>query len=350
MVKAAVPAKKEAVKKEAVKDEAYVQAKKAVTVKPAAPAPKAPEGRTVTGQVLDPQDRPVPGVSVYLNPNSPDLGEPPHRFDSGTTDREGVFILRGLPRRELRIVLNRPGYAMETKTLAADQDVAQFVYELAREPGDRLPKPPPDVPVPTSLKERLTFVNLDPRGTEFVVDGPGGGGNDLSRLPRGTQLRGDTYFRVGEKLIHLRGQHAPGAPEAVKAVAVGARANRVHFLHAVQFGDPPGTEVGAYVVHYSDGTSQRIPLVYGRDLANWFVFPRARPEKPTDARVAWTGTNDSTDLNPGLTIRLFAMTWTNPHPDREIATIDVRSKVTASDLFLVASTLERDEPIRLREP
>jgi hypothetical protein len=89
--------------------------------------------------------------------------------------------------------------------------------------------------------------------------------------------------------------------------------------------------------------------VYGRDVANWFLFLRARPETPTDARVAWTGTNDSTDLNPGLTVRLFAMTWTNPHPDREIAAIDVTSKVTASDLFLVAVTLERDEPIRHRE-
>jgi RNA polymerase sigma factor (sigma-70 family) len=350
VAKAVAPAKKEVVKKEVVKDSAYVQTKKPLPAKPAAPAAKAPEVRTVTGQVLDPQDRPVPGVSVYVNPSSNAPGEPPNRFDSGSTDRQGVFIIQGLPRRELSIVLNRSGYAMETKTLAADQDVAQFVYESTRDPRVALrPKAATDDPVPPDLKARLTFVNLDSRGNEFVVDGPGGGGNDLARLPRGVHLRNDTFFRVGEKIIHLPGQHAPGPPDAVNAIPVGARANKVHIMHAVQFGDPAGTEVGAYVVHYVDGTSERIPIVYGRDVANWFLFPRARPETPTDARVAWTGTNDSTDLNPGLTVRLFAMTWTNPHPDREIAAIDVTSKVTASDLFLVAVTLERDEPIRHRE-
>ncbi len=44
-----------------------------------------------------------------------------------------------------------------------------------------------------------------------------------------------------------------------------------------------------------------------------------------------------------MTVRLFAFTWTNPHPDREIATIDVVSSNSACDPYLIAVTLEREK-------
>ena len=100
--------------------------------------------------------------------------------------------------------------------------------------------------------------------------------------------------------------------------------------------------VGAYVVHYNDGSTERIPIVYGRDLVNWWFWGRGFQEVPTDARVAWTGPNDISETNQGLQVRLFAMTWTNPHPEKEITTLDVVSAGTLCDPFLVAATLERD--------
>ena len=42
-------------------------------------------------------------------------------------------------------------------------------------------------------------------------------------------------------------------------------------------------------------------------------------------------------------IQLFAFTWTNPHPDREIATMEVVSSVSACDPYLVAVTVEREK-------
>jgi len=99
--------------------------------------------------------------------------------------------------------------------------------------------------------------------------------------------------------------------------------------------------IGAYIIRYADETTERIPIIYGRTLVNWFDFP-GRKEEPAEARVAWTGSNDSIDLNPGFKIRLLATSWTNPHPEKEIATLDVLSAGTACDPFLVAVTLERD--------
>ena len=201
-----------------------------------------------------------------------------------------------------------------------------------------------DEAVPQGLKERLTFVNLDPRGTEFLADGPGGNGNDLARLPRGVHKMGATYYRVGEKLIHLRGRNAPGLPGSVAGIVVGDRGHKLHIVHGAHWAAEVGTEVATYNIHYVDGATVRIPVVYGRDVVNWWLFPRGVKQTPSDATLAWTGSNDVTDMNPGLTLRLFATTWTNPHPDRAIATLEVTSKGTGCDLFLVALTLERIEP------
>ena len=49
------------------------------------------------------------------------------------------------------------------------------------------------------------------------------------------------------------------------------------------------------------------------------------------------------EKNKGLQVRLFAQTWTNPHPEKEIATLDVLSTGTLCDPFLVAVTLEKDK-------
>ena len=167
----------------------------------------------------------------------------------------------------------------------------------------------------------MTFVDLDRRGNDFLADGPGGNGNDPHRLPRGIHKLGDVYFRIGEKMIHIQGGTRLDLPRSVTGIPVQARADRVHFLHVTQGGKAPGTLIGAYVLRYADGTSEHIPLVYGRNIANWWSFPRK--DNPTEAEAAWTGSTMA-DYNPRLKeVRLFAITWTNPHPEREITALDV---------------------------
>jgi RNA polymerase sigma factor (sigma-70 family) len=337
------------VKKQAVEiktETVYVKsevANKAAVAKTSAPVRKAPvpEGRTVTGLVVDTQGRPLAGVSVYSNDHMP--GEP-QRFESATTDREGVFVLRGLPRRDLEISLNRRDCKSATKTLAADRDAVELEYEMLPDPSSTYRRAKAeDEPIPPDLKDRLTFVDLDARGNDFLADGPARG-NDLARLPRGVHKMGGTFFRVGEEMIHLRGKMAPQLPESVDGIKVGARADSLHILHATQQGTKTDTEIGSYIVHYADGSKESIPVVYGRNVAGWWLWPRGQPETAPDARIAWRGTNDDTERNPGLSIRLFAWTWTNPHPDRVIATIDATSTNTECDPFLVGLTLERIGP------
>jgi RNA polymerase sigma factor (sigma-70 family) len=298
----------------------------------------APKMRTVTGRVHDPQGRPVPGVSLAIVSNDR-LAE---TFDLASTDRDGVFVFSELPDRALQISLSRPGFQFQMEALAAGEDTAEWTYRMEADARSKrkgaLTK---DEPIAPGLRERLTFVDLARRGNDPLDEGPAGSGNDLNRLPRGLHKMGDAYFGIGETMVHTQGGARPDLPRAVKGIKVQAKGHRLHILHATQYGEDPGKIIGAYFVHYTDGSHERIPIVYGRNILNWWSFP-SKTEDPTDARVAWTGASDTTEMNPGIKIRLFDLTWTNPHPDKQVAALDILSAGTACDPFLVAVTLERD--------
>jgi RNA polymerase sigma factor (sigma-70 family) len=311
-------------------------AKGNVTEEAAEPIPKV---RTLTGHVRDPKGQPLVGVSVYVNPQ-PQPGAPFERFDTAATDRDGMFVLNGLPRRPVQINLMYGGLRIQTEALPPERDQVEFTYSLGSDPRGRTqPAPARDEPIPAGLRERLTFVDLDRRGNDFLADGPGRNGDDLDRLPRGIHKLGDVYFRIGEKMVHVGGGIRLELPRSVKGIPVQARADRVHFLHATQSGREPGKLIGAYVLRYADGTSEQVPLVYGRNIADWWSFPRRADA--TEVESPWTGSNDVTDLNLGARIRLFAIAWTNPHPEKEISALDVLSSGNDCDPFLAAVSLSR---------
>ena len=64
-------------------------------------------------------------------------------------------------------------------------------------------------------------------------------------------------------------------PASSMASKLGVAGRVLHLLHATQMSVAPGTEVGAYVVHYDDGSIERIPLIYGRDIVDWWSSQRA---------------------------------------------------------------------------
>ncbi len=311
----------------------------------AKPPPAAPRVRTVTGHVRDPHGRPLAGVQLQAAPDPFVPGARPQDFGLPTTDREGLVLFPDLPRRPLKITLTRRGYRYQSEDLPADRDEVQWTFVLVPDPRDKdLSAPSQDEPIPPGLRDRLTFVDLEPRGTDYLTDGPGGNGNDLNRLPRGIHKLGETYFRIDEKMVHLSGRERPDLPDSVKGIKVRARGRVLHFLHSTQGGaDSDDKLIGAYVIHYSDGSMETASFAYARDITNWWHRDPGR--RLTRARAAWTGLNDVLEQHPrpGLYVRLFDMTWTNPHPDKEIATLDVLATGKECDPFLVALTLQRDE-------
>lgn len=170
-------------------------------------------------------------------------------------------------------------------------------------------------------------------------------GTHLNGVPRGEQTLGGTRFKIGEKLIHLRGTHMPDLPEKTEGIKVDAAFDRLHVLHSTGYGEgsePPvedGTEIGGYVLRYTDGTTARMPIRYGEDLRDWWDWPDRTELKR--AKVAWTGTNPASEANE-RNIRLFSVAWDNPHPSKTVATIDFVSNNTECDPFLVGLTLEKE--------
>jgi hypothetical protein len=199
--------------------------------------------------------------------------------------------------------------------------------------------------VAATAEPKFTFVDLQPKANHKLADDLGErAGNNLANVPQGEQKLGDVSFRIGEKMIRLRGIHAADLPEKVEGIPAEATFDRLHILHATRFGEdvekpvPDGTEIGAYVVHYADKSVESIPIRYGEELRDWWDHPE-RPDAK-NARIAWSGTNPVADQFMHK-IRLFAMVWTNPHPEKPVSAIDFVSNGGECDPFLVALTLEK---------
>jgi len=113
---------------------------------------------------------------------------------------------------------------------------------------------------------------------------------------------------------------------------------RLHFLHAAfkAFKVPDGTQIGRYVVHYLDGQQREIPLVIGRDLADWYEQPN---EGGKPLAVAWTGANEKSQKQ-NTRIRLFKTTWPNPQPDLVVQCLDFEALDKQALPFLVAITVD----------
>jgi len=167
-------------------------------------------------------------------------------------------------------------------------------------------------------------------------------GHDLRDLPKGVQEFGGITFDV-RGLIQLaasKSLEVTGVvfPEAVKGIAVDRTGRRLHFLQACFWSTDEGAKLGDYVIHYADGQTRNAPILYGRNIMDWWVRPEGG--QLAEAEVVWQGSNPAT-RSMGLTTALSKYTWENPLPEVEISTIDFISDLIEAGPFLVAITVEK---------
>jgi RNA polymerase sigma factor (sigma-70 family) len=153
-------------------------------------------------------------------------------------------------------------------------------------------------------------------------------GNDLATLPTGKQRFVGIPFTVGGGTVQVGGEK----PARAEGIKVGRKAARLHFLHASGFCGkfPRNTTIGWYIVHYEHNRMEEIAIVYGKDVVDWWVQPGVAD--PTGSKVAWEGQNQ---LSP---IKLFMSSWENPHPTRQIVSLDYVANV--GNPFCVAISAE----------
>src|SRR5262249_14715319 len=126
-------------------------------------------------------------------------------------------------------------------------------------------------------------------------------------------------------------------------------ASALNFLHATGFGAylkpgdelyvDDGTAIGEYVVHFDDNSTARIPIVYGKEVRDWFNWDESKPI--TNGKVAWEGDNQASKTN-GKKIRLYLTRWENSSPGKMIRTLDyVSNGKTVCAPFCVAISAEK---------
>jgi hypothetical protein len=205
--------------------------------------------------------------------------------------------------------------------------------------------------------EKFSFVDLEPYANQKLTDGFGSGvaENNLAALAKGGQTFAGVNFKLGKSVIQLDSKLLNvKRPTKVEGIKVGKSCAKIHILHACEYGngsgagqegkdgDPlfvkDGTQIAEYKVHYADGSSASIPVVYGEDVRDWWFTPTSKGV--SRGKVAWTGDNDyAKELNSRL--RVYLTSWDNPHPAKTITSIDfARTGDSPAAPFCVAITLE----------
>jgi hypothetical protein len=225
------------------------------------------------------------------------------------------------------------------------------------------PNEPRVVEVPA---DRALFSKRDPHTVDRQIDltafftgqlgevfyGKTGGAqdhdDDLSELPTGLvtlggvefDIRGVIQLRRAEPLEKVSEMAAADDPVRVEGITIEQEATRLQLLLGTIQPEADGTVIGSLVLHYADGETRSLDLVYGRDVREWWYDPAKGDTEATDrARVVWTGENPVVHER-GQRLRLYLNSRENPRPGVGITTLDFVSAMTHSAPFLIAVTME----------
>ena len=157
----------------------------------------------------------------------------------------------------------------------------------------------------------------------------------LEELPTPVLTAGGMEFRIAERngwpaAITVKSRTAPEFPAEV-AIPFNLKAEKLHFLHTTINGMlKPDTPVGSYIITYSDGEKAEAPIIYGRNInalngeINFDVAPLRAYEWENDGNI----------------FRMWYLTWENPHPEKEIATIELKGNESNLPIYWFGLSME----------
>jgi len=165
-------------------------------------------------------------------------------------------------------------------------------------------------------------------------------GNTLSDLPKGLQNFGGIDFDI-RGVIQLAGHRSEEIttlvyPPKITGIAVDMKGKSVHFLHASAWNiDFEPMEIGSYQINYDDGESEQIKITYRMNIWDWWSSKNDLLLNPV-----WKGKNNRTTAIDQH-IRLFLLTWNNPHPEKEIISIDLITNSKGPGPMIIAISISQ---------
>ena len=157
----------------------------------------------------------------------------------------------------------------------------------------------------------------------------------LSQMPTGLADLNGTKFDLrgivqlsGRQLQNQLGENNPFTGSAKSIDLSNQTYKSISFLHATTWTDPDGTPVANYVFNYVDGTKNVLPIVYGEHVRDWYVDADIGVLDTPKSKIAWRSTAGA----------LYQTNWVNPHPEKEIQSIDLESQMGYSNVFVIGIT------------
>lgn len=168
--------------------------------------------------------------------------------------------------------------------------------------------------------------------------------NNLSQLPRGHQIFDGVGFNVAGLIQLASGYDATQTnnpyPVSVENIPVNRICRQLHLLHGATGSADDQTVVAKLVLHYGDGTTADLNIVYGQQVYDWWFKGDGNPSLAGNTSIAWIGDNPMAKRYR-YQIRVFKTSFANPRPDARIQTIDyVSALAPRSAAFLLALTTE----------
>jgi hypothetical protein len=125
-------------------------------------------------------------------------------------------------------------------------------------------------------------------------------------------------------------------PQRVTGIRIGRKCHALFFLHATQGESGDGVLVATYSVHYSNNSTEDIPVIFGKDVRSFWTGPH-EALTTTRSELVWVGSSPAVQ-SESKSLRIFKSTWRNSHPDEPIETIDLVSTMSEAAPFLAALT------------
>jgi len=196
---------------------------------------------------------------------------------------------------------------------------------------------------------KFAFIDLQVKQNQLLADTLSDNFPDshLADLPQGEQKLVEVPYKIGPGCICLGSALKATKPASVE-IPVKRKFAKLFMLHATQYGGTPegtpthipdGTLIGEYMIRYSDGSGEGIPIIYGEDVRDWWNWDKSKETKR--GKIAWTGNNPAAAMYEN-DIRLYASSWANPKPDLEVESIVYSSKMdTPGAPLCVALTIQQ---------
>ncbi|MFH1569767.1 MAG: beta-N-acetylhexosaminidase, partial [Gemmatimonadota bacterium] len=242
-------------------------------------------------------------------------------------------------------------YSANTAWTARCHEELRWTYDrriAALLPGIRRQLRAEARPRPGDATPPARSLDLTPHATAPRRDPTGAyGGYDLTGLPVGDYPWRGLPFRFGDGVVLVEGAsvRARRYPGEV-AVPVGGTVAGLVFAHTAAgygripqpFGPRP--VIGRYRIEYVDGSAEAVEVAYGYHVAEWSRRHGA-PLGPTFHRHAgyvatwpvdplWQG-----KAATGEDVTVYALEWTNPHPERAVRGLTIAAADADAAVALV---------------